>query len=237
MLTDQALQRATQGLIEDHTLGRILTARLDGELVGVAVISFLWTLEHGGPAAWLDEVYVEPGRRGDGIGRKLVEAAMQVARDSGCIALDLEVDAGHEAAERLYRAHGIPASPAGALGADAVMNPGPPRSARRDACAVRPHRAFPRHSSQEPVVMKNPTRAAMIATAAALLFGSIAAAPVSAADEAKVKCEGANACKGKSACATAKNACAGQNSCKGQGYVQLSKAECDAAKADMKKKS
>ncbi|HKR37312.1 MAG TPA: GNAT family N-acetyltransferase, partial [Steroidobacteraceae bacterium] len=82
--------------------GRILTARLDGELVGVAVISFLWTLEHGGPAAWLDEVYVEPSRRGAGIGRQLVEAAMQVARDSGCIALDLEVDAGHEAAERLY---------------------------------------------------------------------------------------------------------------------------------------
>ena len=102
VLTDQALQRATQGLIDDHKLGRILTARLDGELAGVAVISFLWTLEHGGPAAWLDEVYVEPSRRGEGIGRKLVEAAMQVARDSGCIALDLEVDAGHEAAERLY---------------------------------------------------------------------------------------------------------------------------------------
>jgi GNAT superfamily N-acetyltransferase len=94
-------------LIEDHKLGRILTARLGGELVGVAVISFLWTLEHGGPAAWLDEVYVEPSRRGGGIGRKLVEAAMQVARDSGCIALDLEVDAGHEAAERLYERMGF----------------------------------------------------------------------------------------------------------------------------------
>jgi GNAT superfamily N-acetyltransferase len=107
VLTEQALQRATQGLIEDHALGRILTARLSGELVGVAVISFLWTLEHGGPAAWLDEVYVQPSRRGEGIGRKLVEAAMQVARDSGCIALDLEVDAGHEAAERLYERMGF----------------------------------------------------------------------------------------------------------------------------------
>ena len=107
VLTGQALQRATQGLIEDHALGRILTARLGGELVGVAVISFLWTLEHGGPAAWLDEVYVEPSRRGGGIGRKLVEAAMQVARDSGCIALDLEVDEGHEAAERLYERMGF----------------------------------------------------------------------------------------------------------------------------------
>ena len=102
VLTAQALQRATQGLIENHANGRILCARLDGALIGVAVISFLWTLEHGGPAAWLDEVYVAPSQRGAGIGKQLVEAAMQVARDNGCIALDLEVDAGHEAAERLY---------------------------------------------------------------------------------------------------------------------------------------
>jgi GNAT superfamily N-acetyltransferase len=102
VLTAAALQRAAQGLIENHANGRILCARLDGALVGVAVISFLWTLEHGGPAAWLDEVYVEPTQRGAGIGKQLVEAAMQVARDNGCIALDLEVDAGHEAAERLY---------------------------------------------------------------------------------------------------------------------------------------
>jgi GNAT superfamily N-acetyltransferase len=107
VLTGEALQRATQGLIDDRRVGRILTARLDGELVGVAVISFLWTLEHGGHTAWLDEVYVEPARRGSGIGKQLVEAAMQVARDGDCIALDLEVDAGHEAAERLYERMGF----------------------------------------------------------------------------------------------------------------------------------
>ena len=83
VLTSQALETATRGLIEDHTRGRILTARIDGELVGVAVISFLWTLEHGGPAAWLDEVYVDPARRGHGLCKQLIEAAMQVARDNG----------------------------------------------------------------------------------------------------------------------------------------------------------
>lgn len=74
---------------------------------------------------------------------------------------------------------------------------------------------------------------AAIATAAALLFGSVTTT-VSAAEDAKVKCEGVNACKGKSACATATNSCAGQNSCKGHGYLMLTKAECDAAKAKMK---
>jgi hypothetical protein len=90
--------------------------------------------------------------------------------------------------------------------------------------------------------MKASTKAsgAAIATAAALLFGTLTAVPASAADDAKVKCEGVNACKGKSACSTAQNACQGQNSCKGHGYLTLTKAECDAAKAKMeteKKKS
>jgi hypothetical protein len=81
----------------------------------------------------------------------------------------------------------------------------------------------------------NKISGAAIATAAALLFGSVAT-PVVAADEAKVKCEGVNACKGQGACATAQNSCQGQNSCKGHGYLLLSKAECDAAKAKMKEK-
>ena len=68
-----------------------------------------------------------------------------------------------------------------------------------------------------------------LATAAALLFGSVAVTTVHAED-AKMKCQGGNACKGKSACSTATSACQGQNSCKGKGYVMLTKAECDAAK-------
>ena len=74
-----------------------------------------------------------------------------------------------------------------------------------------------------------------LASAAALLFSAGGVATASAADAAKVKCEGVNACKGKSACQTATNACQGQNSCKGKGYLLLTKAECDSAKASMKK--
>lgn len=71
-----------------------------------------------------------------------------------------------------------------------------------------------------------------LATAAALLFGSVAA-PTANAEEAKIHCDGVNACKGQSACATAKNACQGQNSCKGQGYLLLTPQDCDAAKAKL----
>lgn len=79
--------------------------------------------------------------------------------------------------------------------------------------------------------MKQSTRSgAAIATAAALMFGALDAAPAQA-DEAKIKCLGVNACKGQSACMGAKNACKGMNACKGQGYLNLSKSQCDAAQA------
>jgi hypothetical protein len=71
---------------------------------------------------------------------------------------------------------------------------------------------------------------ALLATAAAVLFTATPALDAVAAD-AKIKCDGGNACKGKSECSTPTNACAGQNSCKGKGYVMLTKSECTAAQA------
>jgi hypothetical protein len=74
-----------------------------------------------------------------------------------------------------------------------------------------------------------------LATAAAVMFSTAPLTAANAADEAKVKCEGVNACKGTGACQTAANGCAGKNACKGASFLMLSKAECDAAKAKLKK--
>ena len=73
-----------------------------------------------------------------------------------------------------------------------------------------------------------------LATAAAGMFAMTAASPV-AAQEAKVKCEGVNACKGQSECKGAKSSCKGLNACKGQGFKEMSKGDCDKAKMEMKK--
>jgi hypothetical protein len=39
---------------------------------------------------------------------------------------------------------------------------------------------------------------------------------------------GANSCKGLSSCKTATSSCKGENSCKGKGFLEMSKADCDA---------
>lgn len=44
--------------------------------------------------------------------------------------------------------------------------------------------------------------------------------------EAKVKCVGINACKGKGACASASNGCGGKNGCKGKGWVETTEKAC-----------
>ena len=77
-------------------------------------------------------------------------------------------------------------------------------------------------------------RGVLVASAAAALF--LAGVPgASHAEEsgaeAKIKCEGVNACKGHSDCQTATNQCKGQNSCSGKGFVMMTEAECEAAKA------
>jgi hypothetical protein len=71
-----------------------------------------------------------------------------------------------------------------------------------------------------------------LAAAAAMMFTAVTT--TASAEDAKVKCEGVNSCKGTTACATSANSCAGKNACKGQGFLQLTKADCDAAKAKAK---
>jgi ribosomal protein S18 acetylase RimI-like enzyme len=101
------LDRAVRAIARDPALGKLLVARQDGRVVGVAVVSFLFTLEHGGRSAWLDELYVAPEARGLGIGRALTEEALRIAAEEGCVALDLEVEPGHEIAEGLYERMGF----------------------------------------------------------------------------------------------------------------------------------
>src|SRR5450631_103285 len=79
---------------------------------------------------------------------------------------------------------------------------------------------------QEETHMTN--KGAIIAAMAAGLFSAGAPLAASAADSAKVHCQGVNACKGKSACSTATSGCAGQNSCKGKGWIEMSEKDCKA---------
>jgi GNAT superfamily N-acetyltransferase len=96
------VEAAVTGCFDDPRRARILVARRDATLVGLAYVSFIWALEHGGLSAWLEELYVVPAERDHGVGRRLLDAAIELARRTGCAAVDLEVETAHTRAENLY---------------------------------------------------------------------------------------------------------------------------------------
>jgi GNAT superfamily N-acetyltransferase len=106
-LDDGAIAAGIDGHLSDPNKGVVLIARDDGAFVGLAVLAFTWTVEHGGRVAWLEELYVVPSRRGAGLGKLLLDHALQTARSTGCLAVDLEVDADHARAEHLYERAGF----------------------------------------------------------------------------------------------------------------------------------
>jgi len=111
VVTEARLQAAAENILDDGRLGFFLLARQADQAIGLACVSFCWTLEHGGKAAWLDELYVFPEFRSQGIGGALIEAVLQEAANQGCAAVDLEVDEGHRQAEKLYRNFGFKTLP------------------------------------------------------------------------------------------------------------------------------
>jgi GNAT superfamily N-acetyltransferase len=102
----ELLGQAIAAILQNEGLGLFLVARDGGDVIGLAALSFAWTLEHGGKSAWLDELYVVPEHRGRGVGRALLERVIVEARVLGCRAIDLEVEEAHRRVEQLYEREG-----------------------------------------------------------------------------------------------------------------------------------
>ena len=103
----EALERSVRGLVEVPGRGVILVAREGDRTIAIAVLSFTWSLEMGGLTSWLEELYVVPDRRNAGLGTRLLHEAIAAAKAEGCGGVDLEVEADHARAERLYLREGF----------------------------------------------------------------------------------------------------------------------------------
>jgi GNAT superfamily N-acetyltransferase len=68
---------------------------------GLAVLRFRAAIWSTGLECYLAELYVTPARRRHGLGRALMQGAMQEARDLGADAMDIGVDEPDLAARRL----------------------------------------------------------------------------------------------------------------------------------------
>jgi ribosomal protein S18 acetylase RimI-like enzyme len=95
------IEEAAEPLLTENPLGVILVAQ-DEELLGYLVMSFGWGIESGGKEAFIDEVYISPSARNQGLGRALAELAIDHAKENGVKAIFLETEKPNDRVRKLY---------------------------------------------------------------------------------------------------------------------------------------
>jgi ribosomal protein S18 acetylase RimI-like enzyme len=84
----------------DYTL---YVAEADGAVVGSYALLIMDNLGHlGTPSAVIEDVVVTPDRQGGGIGRRMMQHALDVARDKGCYKAVLSSNMKRERAHAFY---------------------------------------------------------------------------------------------------------------------------------------
>jgi ribosomal protein S18 acetylase RimI-like enzyme len=102
----EASERAMHELIDDASLGRLHVVEHDGGVAAYFVLGFGFSLEFGGRDAFVDELYVAPHARNQGIGSEALLVAEKLCAEAGVRALHLEVAHENHRARALYARNG-----------------------------------------------------------------------------------------------------------------------------------
>lgn len=100
-------EAALRPLLGDSDKGRIYLLRVGTDTVGYVALGFGYSIEFGGRDAYVDELFLAPAYRGQGIGRRVLQLLRSEAVALGLHALHLEVARDNEHAQRLYRSAGF----------------------------------------------------------------------------------------------------------------------------------
>jgi GNAT superfamily N-acetyltransferase len=105
---DPARQTAgLQRIIDDPATGQILVLREHAIIVGMVNLLYTISTALGERVAILEDMVVDPAHRGGGIGSRLLNGAIEHARQQGCRRITLLTDRVNSDAIRFYERHGF----------------------------------------------------------------------------------------------------------------------------------
>ena len=100
-------RESLQPLIEGDDHGGVWVAEEAGGLIAYVALCFGYSIEFGGRDAFVDEAFVVTEARGRGVGRRLLEHALDEAELLGVRAIHLEVAGTNVRARSLYESLGF----------------------------------------------------------------------------------------------------------------------------------
>jgi GNAT superfamily N-acetyltransferase len=86
--------------------GMLIGARAGGRFLGFACLYWHFSSTLAAETVLMNDLYVEPDTRGKGIGRLLIEASREVARERGAAHLEWATAPDNHTAQRLYDSTG-----------------------------------------------------------------------------------------------------------------------------------
>ncbi|MFD0019776.1 GNAT family N-acetyltransferase [Streptomyces sp. NPDC058382] len=103
--TAEPLDRAAVGRLTGCATNTLLVARIEGTIVGT--LTLVVSPLPSGSRAHIEDVVVDAGARGHGVGGVLIDRALRLAADAGARTVDLTSRPSREAANRLYERAGF----------------------------------------------------------------------------------------------------------------------------------
>jgi len=101
------VEQLLAAFLKQPELGRGWIAHDDQQVLGYMLCSRVFSFEHGGPTATIDEIYVIADARGRGVGKLLVATAERAMREQGCVHIEMEVAASNVRAQHFYSVLGF----------------------------------------------------------------------------------------------------------------------------------
>jgi GNAT superfamily N-acetyltransferase len=93
-------------LLSQPSLGGGWIAHCNDRPVGYLLAVYVFSLEHLGLTAEIDELFVSPTARGIGVGGKLLRAAEATTRAAGCTNIALQLGRHNDVGRAFYLGHG-----------------------------------------------------------------------------------------------------------------------------------
>jgi GNAT superfamily N-acetyltransferase len=94
-------------LLAEPERGACWVAEADGQLCGYLLAVYMFSLEHGGLMAEIDEVFVSAQKRSMGVGALLVAQAERDLEMRGLVRLQLQLGIENRRARAFYERHGF----------------------------------------------------------------------------------------------------------------------------------
>ena len=105
---DPGVEDRLRAMLElPHQYAIFVAGDEEDQVVGLLSASQRWTLWHTGPCAIIEELVVDEGARRQGIGRALIQAALDWARAQGCSEVEVSTDRDNTDAQAFYNRLGF----------------------------------------------------------------------------------------------------------------------------------